>query len=205
MEAVRKMFLSRVFDRNRGFSHLRVRDIITHLFTEYGQVEYQYIVGNCSKLSEPWDANRHLQELVQHVQKIQESANDGGRTIADEEIFETIYTLVYNTGLFYDNCDKWGDSQCNEKTLANFQAHFQAAQWNFKRKHKVSTSAGRYHGANYLREMDGTHGALINLATAAAADRETMMYQCKTIANLTATITALNQQLQQANTVNNKG
>ena len=34
-EAVSKIFLARVFDRNRGFSHLRARDIVTHLFTEY--------------------------------------------------------------------------------------------------------------------------------------------------------------------------
>ena len=87
-EAVSKTFLARVFDRNRGFTHQRVRDIVTHLFTEYRQVENQDLVGNCSKLSEPWDANRPFQELVQRVQEIQEFANDRGRTIADEDIVE---------------------------------------------------------------------------------------------------------------------
>ena len=116
MEAVRKMFLSRVFDRNRGFSHLRVRDIITHLFTEYGRVEYQDLVRNCSNLSEPWDTHRPFQELVQRVQEIQEFMNDGGRKFSEEDIVDTVYTLVYNTGLFYDNCDKRDDMQRNEKT-----------------------------------------------------------------------------------------
>ena len=36
VEAVSKTFLAGVFDRNRGFAHIRVREIITHLFTEYG-------------------------------------------------------------------------------------------------------------------------------------------------------------------------
>ena len=44
-----------------------MRDIIAHLFTEYRQVEYQDLVGNISKLLEPWDSNRPFQELLQWV------------------------------------------------------------------------------------------------------------------------------------------
>ena len=162
-------------------------------------------MGNFSNLSDPGGANQPFQELVQRVQEIQEFANDGGQTIDEEDIFDTIYTLVYNTGLFYENCDKCSDRQCDEKNWADFQAHFQVAQRKFKRKQKVSTHAEEYHGANNLREMDGTHDALINLSTAAVANIDTMMTQFKTIADLTATVAALNQQLQQANAVNNRG
>ena len=179
--------------------------IITHIFTEYGQVEYQDLLGNRLNLLEKWDANRPLQELVQRVQKIQEFANNGGRMIVDKDIVDTIYTLVYNTGLFYNDCNKWDDKQRDEKTWANFQAHFQAAQRKYKIKKKESTRVGVYHGANKLIEMDGTHNALINLVTSSADDRETMMSQCKTITNLTATVAALTQKLHQANTVYNRG
>ena len=102
---MRKTFLAGVFDRNRGFAHLRVREIVPHIFTEYGKVENQDLLGNRLKLLEPWDANRKFQELVQRVHEIQEFLNDGGRTIYDKDIFNTIYMLVYNTGLFYDNCE----------------------------------------------------------------------------------------------------
>ena len=52
-EAVSKTFLSGVFDCNQGFAHLRVREIVAHLFTEYRQVENQDLVGNCSEFLEP--------------------------------------------------------------------------------------------------------------------------------------------------------
>ena len=146
MEEVSKTFISGGFDRNWGFAHLGVKDIIAHLFIECRQVEYQDLVGNRSKLSEPWDANRPFQELVQRVQEIQEFMNDGGRKFSEEDIVDTVYTLVYNTGLFYDDCDKWDDMQCDEKTWANFQAHLQAEQQKFERKQKVSTSTRAYHG-----------------------------------------------------------
>ena len=47
---------------------------------------------------------------------MQEFENGGGRTIADKDIVDTIYTLVYNTGLFYDDCDRWDDKQRDKKT-----------------------------------------------------------------------------------------
>ena len=53
--------------------------------------------------------------------------------------------------------------------------------------------------------MYGSHDDLINLAKADAANRETMMSQCKTISNLTASVAALTQKLQQANTGYNRG
>ena len=162
------------------------------------------LFGNCLKLSEPWDANRPFQELVQRVQAIQTFSNDRGWTIANEDIVDTVYTLVYSTGLFYENCDKWDNKQRDENTWANLQAHFQAAQRKYKRK-KSSTCAGEYHGVNNIKDMDGTHYALINLAKAAAADRETIMPQCKTISDRTKTVAALTRQRQKATTGYNRG
>ena len=93
-EVVSKTFLSGVFDRIWGFAHLCVRGIIAHFYIEYVQVEYQDLVGNQSKLSEPWDANQTFQEFVKHVQEIQYFANDGGRKISDKDIDDTICTVV---------------------------------------------------------------------------------------------------------------
>ena len=67
-ESVTKKFLARVFDRNQGFTHIRIWDIFVYLFAEYGQVEYQYLVVNRSKLANPWDTNLPIQELAQRVQ-----------------------------------------------------------------------------------------------------------------------------------------
>ena len=113
--------------------------------------------------------------------------------------------LVYNTGLFYDECNKWDEKQRDEKTWENFQAHFQSAQRKYKRKQKLSTRAGVYNGANNIKEMDETHDSLINLAMAATEDRETMMSQNKTIADLTKTVAALTRQLQQGTSGKDRG
>ena len=168
-------------------------------------MENQDLAGNRAKLSEPWDANRPFQELVQQVQEIQEFADDGGRTIADKDTVNKIYTPVYNMGLFYYDCDKWDKKQWVKKIWANFQAHFQSAQRKYATKQKSSMRAGGYHGANNIKDMDGTHGALIKIATDAEEDRETMMSQNKTIYELTETVAALTRQLQKATSGKNRG
>ena len=66
-ESVIKTFLGGVFNRNRGFTHICIRDIVTYLFPDYGQVEYQDLVGNRSKLADLRDAKRPFQELLQRV------------------------------------------------------------------------------------------------------------------------------------------
>ena len=53
--------------------------------------------------------------------------------------------------------------------------------------------------------MDRTHDVLINLETVAAEDRDMVMAQNKTIADLTENVAALTRQLQQATTGNNRG
>ena len=53
--------------------------------------------------------------------------------------------------------------------------------------------------------MDGTYDALVNLETAAAKDREMMMAQNKTIADLTKNVAVLTRQIQKATTGNNRG
>ena len=53
--------------------------------------------------------------------------------------------------------------------------------------------------------MDGTQDALINLAAAAVEDREMMIAQNKTIADLTKSVAALTRQLQQATNGDNRG
>ena len=67
-ELVTKTLLDGVFYCKQDFTHIRVSDIIAYLFVEYGEVEYQDLVGDRSRLAEPLDANLLFQELVQHVQ-----------------------------------------------------------------------------------------------------------------------------------------
>ena len=88
-------------------------------------------------MADPWDANRPFQELVQRVQEIQDFSTDGGRTIPDNDIVDTMYTIVYNTGLFYDDCDKWENKARTEKTGEIYRHTFRRHIVNKKGRKKI--------------------------------------------------------------------
>ena len=85
-------------NKYRGLTGVRAREIMEHLFTNYGEILAQDLVGNRVKLVEEWYPTTPFQTLVTKVQGIQEFATDGGRSIAEAEITDVLYMLIYNTG-----------------------------------------------------------------------------------------------------------
>ena len=81
-------------NKHRGFIGVRAREILEHLFTNYGEILAQDLVANRVKLVEEWDPTTPFQTLVTKVQDIQEFATYGGRSIAEVDITNVIYTVI---------------------------------------------------------------------------------------------------------------
>ena len=57
---------------------------------------------------------------------------------------DTMYNIVYNTRIFYDDCEKWDDKERVDKNCANFQVHFQVAQRKYNRKPTEDRTSTEY-------------------------------------------------------------
>ena len=112
-------------NKHRKFTGVRVREILEHLFTNYGGILAQDLVANKVKLGEEWDPTTSSQTLVTKVQDIQEFATDVGRSIEEVDITDVLYTVIYNTGAYYEECNKWLDNSMGYKTWENLQKFFQ--------------------------------------------------------------------------------
>ncbi len=182
---------------HRGFNNISARTMLEYLFDNYGHIDQQDLINNRMKLTEEWDPNLPFSHITQRVQAVQEYATDGKRPINKKDIMDAIYTVVFNTGMFYEDCEKWNDKDPTDMTWTNFQNHFIEAQRRLKRRQKATTKVGGYHGANAVvqDQLGQANDALINLAAAATADREMMQLQAKTIADQMRTINDLTQQV----------
>ena len=92
-------------NKYRGFTGVRARKILEHLFTNYGEIIAQEIVENRVKLGEEWDPTTPIQTLVTKVQDIQEFATYVGRSISEVDITDVLYTVIYNIGAYYKDCN----------------------------------------------------------------------------------------------------
>jgi hypothetical protein len=60
-------------------------------------------------------------------------ANDAGRPITDNKVTDALYTVIFNTGVMCEECEKWEDKATAFKTYEHFKTHFAMAQRKLKR------------------------------------------------------------------------
>ena len=188
-------------NKHRGFTGVRAREILERLFTNYGEILAQDLVANRVKMGEKWDPTTLFQTLVTKVQDIQELAKDGGSSIEEVDIIYVLYTLIYNTGVYYEECNKWSDKATGYKTWENFQTFFQDAQRKQLNKSQATTQITGYHVMNAMvpHESEDTNEAIINVALAVVSDKETIASQTRIIERLTETISTFNAELSGTN------
>ena len=70
IESIPKEYMAAKANKHRGFTGVREREILEHLFTNYGEILAHDLVANRMKLGEEWDPTTPFQTLVTKVQGI---------------------------------------------------------------------------------------------------------------------------------------
>ena len=84
--------------------------------TNYGEILAQDLVENRVKMGEDWDPTTSFKTLVTKVQDTKEFATYGGRSVEVVDTTDVIYTVIYNTGAYYEECNKWSDKATGDNT-----------------------------------------------------------------------------------------
>lgn len=129
-----------------------------------------------------WDPSRPIFDLIQRVQEIEEFVTDGQRPILEDNIVDAIYTVIYNTGVYFDDCVELEDKPTSIK-------HSCACISDKKQNRNDWLWSKRC----VLRPIFPCQNALINMVTTAPHDWEQMRVKDKTIADQVILITTLTQ------------
>ena len=81
--------------------------------------------------------------------------------------------MIYNTGAYYEECNKWSDKATGDKTWEKFQRFFRYSQRKLRKKSQATTQKTGYHGMNVMvpHGLEDTNEAVINMASAAVSDK----------------------------------
>jgi hypothetical protein len=199
--AVDKIYLEAHYD-NVGYENVSIRTLIQYLLDEYGDITPINLRANAKRLNEEWDPNQPTQTLFSQIKEIQTYAQARNRTFTDQQIVDVAYTIIYNTGIYFDDCDTWLGTFPANQTWTNFQTHFNTAHRKAKRKQRTTQSGG-YQGANAAiktetalqAESEAATEALANMATAMSADHTTMSQLTKAITDLITPLTDKNNEI----------
>jgi hypothetical protein len=138
------------------------------LFQAYGQLTPQKLIDNQTAMNAPWDPNTPFETLIEQIEDAMETADAADQAFMDAQVLTLAYTLVYNTGLYFDKCKEWKTKPALDKTWDLFKNFFLQAQTDELRLQQQATS-GRSGFSAYAEEKENLiTDALANLATAQA-------------------------------------
>jgi hypothetical protein len=193
LDAVDPIYLRALRNRHVGYANHTIRAILQHLIDAYGLITPIDLKKNNDMLNEPWDPNTPFEHLIDQIEEAVEYADDGNQPFTVNQILNAAYTIVFNTGIFFEECKQWRLLAPALKTWDRFKEHFTEAHQQHRLQQATMQGAG-YHKANFLAEhamhYEETAMALANLATATAADRQVMATLTNTIETLTRQLAA---------------
>ena len=125
-------------------------------------------------LNTPWDPTTPLETLINQIEEATEITDASNQPLSAKQVLRTAYTLVFNSGMYFDKCKKWNSKTNDTKYWTTFKYHFLEAQQSLRLQQQTPQHAG-FH-ANIICEQDiaskqeATAAALSNLPTATASD-----------------------------------
>jgi hypothetical protein len=154
------------------------------------------LTQNYERLNTSYDPNQPIETLLQQIQDARAFAVAGGQPYNAAMIVNVAYTLVFNTGLFPNDCRAWQSRAIAAKTCAQFKIDFATAHREFLLTNQTAHQSG-FRSANMMIEqgrddsMQEKAKSIAQLATSTASDRGT-------VATLTTTNAKLANQLEAA-------
>ena len=115
LSAVEDIYVRALRDRHVGYMNQSIRNLLTHLFENYGNITQLELEDNDTKMRALWDPKSPFDCLVQQLEDGQDYADDGGQPYTADQFLRIAYTLVFKTGLYFEDCKAWNAKPNNEK------------------------------------------------------------------------------------------
>ena len=81
--------------------------MLEHLYNTYVKISSTDLKTNAGKMAKPYGPNKPFKVLIQQVQDAVDFADHGGAPFTADYILNTAYNLVFQIGVFKDNCKDW--------------------------------------------------------------------------------------------------
>lgn len=172
LNAVEETYVRALKQPHIGYVRRSVREILAHLFANYGNIFPQDLVQNTTEMSKPWDPSTPFESLIAQIEECVEYADDGHQPITTAQTLNTAFTLVMNSGLYFDACKEWLARPAHERTWVNFKEHFLQAQSHLQRIQATghNNAIGNFgHSANTVINADSLSQLIRNAVVEVAA------------------------------------
>jgi hypothetical protein len=124
LEALPRTYVEALEDDSIGFANVTCRDLLTHLYSEYGTISLSDRDNNQRRMNAPWNPPTPISELFKQINDGMTFAAAAGEPITDTQASRLTYNLINQTGFFNEACREWRLRDPANQTFAELQIFF---------------------------------------------------------------------------------
>ena len=92
-----------------------------HLYSTYANISASALQDNIKRLRSPYDINQPFETLINQVENAVDYASSGDTTYTPDQVVGITFQLMFQTGLFNNNCKLWQRQPADVKTWTRFK------------------------------------------------------------------------------------
>lgn len=122
-----EVYLKGLRNRHVGYQNVSAREMIQHLYLNYGVITPAELDENDARMREPFDSTKPIEELFEQIEDATDYADAAGAPYNNAQVISRAYVLVLKTGEYNDACRDWRKRPEQEKTWDQFKIDFTEA------------------------------------------------------------------------------
>jgi len=168
-----------------------------HLYQAYANITPADLQANDTHMKAGYDVNLPIETLFRQIENAIDYASAGNNAYTPTQVLTIAYQVIFETGLFADDCKDWKRQPVNHKTWPQFKIDFTRAHQEYRESQVTTPRAAGFLAQEFdpPGAQQDTIDAIANLATATAADRTAVANLTTTVADLTTALGKSNNKL----------
>ncbi len=172
-------------------------DKFSHLYQAYANITPADVQANDSHMKAGYDVNLPIETLFKQIENAIDYASAGNTPYTPAQVLTIAYQILFQTGIFADDCRDWKRQTEAYKTWPQFKIDFTRAHQEYRESQVTTPRAAGFLADEFTptNSQQETIDAIANLATATAADRTAVANLTTTVADLTIALGKCNGKL----------
>ena len=148
VDAVDTVYLRALLNRATGQYSTSIRDLMTHLFTTYGQLTPQQVKAKEAEIySLHFDISQPVDIIFNAIEDLSALATHASSPMTDQQMIDIAYVIFAKQPILQQDLRDWKRTPLADKTWANMITHFRTAQNDLS---SLPVASDLYHQANHV-------------------------------------------------------
>ena len=107
-----------------GYGKSTTQALLDHLYSTYANISASSLQENDKRLCATYYSNQPFETLINQVENVVDYASLGDTPYTPAQVVGINFQLVFQTGIFNDNCKLWRRQPADVKTWTRFKDVF---------------------------------------------------------------------------------